>query len=153
MKKNPISEGQRWFKQAEYELGVARSLVDNQFHAAACFFTHQAAEKFLKAILYAQGQRRVFGHSISELCDQCAEYFETFAALKKQVNSLDLYYIPTRYPNGLPGGIPAEIYNDADSAAALNMAETVQAVVAQMAPELVPQADNHQEDDDVSNTD
>ena len=23
---------------------------------------------------------------------------------------LDLYYIPTRYPNGLPGGLPADAF-------------------------------------------
>jgi HEPN domain-containing protein len=29
---------------------------------------------------------------------------------------LDQYYIPTRYPNGLPGGLPFEVYT-ADQAA------------------------------------
>jgi HEPN domain-containing protein len=34
---------------------------------------------------------------------------------------LDGFYIPTRYPNGLPGGIPAEAYpqETAESAVAL----------------------------------
>ena len=145
MKKNPTDEGQRWFKQAEYELGVAHSLVDNNFHAAACFFLHQAAEKFLKALLYAQGLRRVIGHSISELCDQCAEYFEAFAALKTQVKSLDLYYIPTRYPNGLPGGIPAEMYDNTDSKAALNMVLAVQDTVVKSVPALTSEVNNQQE--------
>jgi len=25
---------------------------------------------------------------------------------------LDRYYIPTRYPNGLPGGIPSRVFDD-----------------------------------------
>jgi len=25
---------------------------------------------------------------------------------------LDQYYIPTRYPNGLPGGVPSRFYTD-----------------------------------------
>ena len=28
---------------------------------------------------------------------------------------LDQYYIPTRYPNGLPGGIPAEVFTDSQA--------------------------------------
>ena len=28
------------------------------------------------------------------------------------VKKLDQYYIPTRYPNGLPGGIPSRFYDD-----------------------------------------
>ena len=29
---------------------------------------------------------------------------------------LDQYYIPTRYPNGLPGGIPSRYYDDPEEA-------------------------------------
>jgi HEPN domain-containing protein len=96
MKKNPLVEGRRWFQQAEYELNVAHNLVDNLFHAAACFFAHQAAEKFLKALLYAKGERRVVGHSISDLCEKCAEHFEVFTELKGHVKQLDLYRQATR---------------------------------------------------------
>jgi HEPN domain-containing protein len=136
MKKNSLTEGRRWFQQGEYELSVAHNLSDNHFHAAACFFAHQAAEKFLKALLYAQGERRVMGHSISDLCDQCVAYFRDFAKLKDQVKQLDLYYIPTRYPNGLPGGIPAEMYGESDSAAALKMVAEVRTAVLQVLPDL-----------------
>ena len=39
--------------------------------------------------------------------------------IKKTAASLDKYYIPTRYPNGLPGGIPAEAFIKEDSEHAL----------------------------------
>jgi len=29
-----------------------------------------------------------------------------------QVKKLDKYYIPTRYPNGLPGGVPSRYFDD-----------------------------------------
>ena len=141
MKRDVLTEGRRWFQQGEYELSVARNLADNLFHAAACFFAHQSAEKYLKALLYAQGERRVVGHSINDLCDQCADYFEKFAELKGQVRQLDRYYIPTRYPNGLPGGVPAEMYDETDSAAALELVALIRAAVVVGVPELNSQND------------
>jgi HEPN domain-containing protein len=38
--------------------------------------------------------------------------FEKIASAKK----LDQYYIPTRYPNGLPGGVPPRYYDDPEEA-------------------------------------
>ncbi len=29
-----------------------------------------------------------------------------------QAKKLDKYYIPTRYPNGLPGGVPSRFFDD-----------------------------------------
>jgi len=29
---------------------------------------------------------------------------------------LDQYYVPTRYPNGLPGGVPSRFYTDPEEA-------------------------------------
>ena len=36
---------------------------------------------------------------------------------------LDGYYIPTRYPNGLPDGIPADVYTEKAASAAVELAE------------------------------
>jgi HEPN domain-containing protein len=36
---------------------------------------------------------------------------------------LDGYYFPTRYPNGLPDGIPAEVYTQAAAVDAVSLAE------------------------------
>lgn len=41
---------------------------------------------------------------------------------------LDQYYVPTRYPNGLPGGIPSDVYTG-DQAAAVDTARQVVAAV------------------------
>ncbi|WP_235603323.1 HEPN domain-containing protein [Thermoanaerobacter sp. YS13] len=39
--------------------------------------------------------------------------------------SLDKYYIPTRYPNGLPGGIPSEAFIEEDAISAINKATKI----------------------------
>ena len=38
---------------------------------------------------------------------------------------LNRYYIPTRYPDAYPSGVPAEMYNDSDASQALKLAEEV----------------------------
>ncbi len=67
----------------------------------------------------------VWGHSVAELCDDAAEHDAAFAALRRRAAPLDQYYIPTRYPNGLPGGIPAEAFSADDAERALSLSTTV----------------------------
>ena len=42
---------------------------------------------------------------------------------------LDQFYVSTRYPNSLPGGVPAEAFAAPDAERALDMAREVIAVV------------------------
>ena len=53
----PRLEARRWFQEAQADLAVVRTLRDAGHHAAACFHSQQAAEKALKALLYAYGVR------------------------------------------------------------------------------------------------
>jgi len=50
-------------------------------------------------------------HSITDLVGAAVRAdpeFESVQASKK----LDQYYVPTRYPNGLPGGVPSRHYDE-----------------------------------------
>jgi len=105
-----LQEARRWLSQAGYDLDAAALNAREGFAALACFLAQQAAEKALKAYLYAQGERPVLGHATHLLVRQCQEYDPSFEALRDICRRLDQYYIPTRYPNGLPDGIPQEVY-------------------------------------------
>jgi HEPN domain-containing protein len=48
----------------------------------------------------------------------------------------DAYYLPTRYPNSLPGGVPAEYYDD--EAEALEAERMAGAVLAFVKEKLSP---------------
>ncbi len=87
------------------------------------------AEKALKAFLYGQGEELVVGHSVRQLCARAAEYEQQFARHLDQWGLLDSYYIPTRYPNGLPDDIPARVYNRQAAEGALSLAQDVVATV------------------------
>jgi HEPN domain-containing protein len=132
--KDPRGEARRWLGQAEYDLESARHSADGGlFYASACFQSQQAAEKALKGYLYAHGERIVLGHSVTELCARSAAYDEVFSNPRQRLGVLDRFYIPTRYPNGLPGGIPAEVYLFGDAQQAISLAgEAIELVARQL---------------------
>jgi len=122
MKNSPAHEGLRWLAQAERDLDDARFAAKGDRHNLACFLCQQAAEKALKAFLYSMGAQKVWGHSAAELCDDAGEFDKGLLSLRQHAGLLDKYYVPTRYPNGLPGGIPAEAFGVEDSSQALRLA-------------------------------
>jgi HEPN domain-containing protein len=119
---DPVGEGERWLAEARVDLGAADSLVVG-FPSRACFLAQQAAEKAVKAILYAGGVRPVLGHSLGELGREAAGHMPEFEELRPKVAKLDRFYIPTRYPNGLPeGGLPSEAFDQDDARSAIEIA-------------------------------
>ena len=134
MKRDSLSEGRRWFEQSLRDLDDARFAGNGGRYNLACFLAQQSAEKALKAVLYASGEEKVWGHSVAELCSDAETFDKTFEELRKTAGPLDRYYIPTRYPNGLPGGIPADAYLEDDALKALGMAEKVIETVRRKMP-------------------
>jgi HEPN domain-containing protein len=124
------TEALRWFRQARADLEVVRTLQAAGHSAAACFHSQQAAEKALKAVLYSQGARVVLGHAGSDLAKQCQAHDPAFAGVSGDAALLDQFYIPTRYPNGLPSpAVPSETYTEAQAKMAREAAEKVLGLV------------------------
>jgi HEPN domain-containing protein len=134
MKREPRSEADRWMGQAENDLAFAELAAREGFFAQACFNSQQAADKALKAFLYARGAEQVLGHSVADLAAECAKLDAAFTPLRPRVAPLDQFYVPTRYPNSLPGGIPAEAFARADALRALEMTREVIAAVKRRLP-------------------
>jgi HEPN domain-containing protein len=109
----------RWFRQAEEDLKAAENLRRLGTHYAACFFAQQAAEKALKAALLASGQLPDRTHAVLALARELEQASPVFAGIAAKVGFLDQYYVPTRYPDALPGGVPADLYGEADSQRAI----------------------------------
>jgi len=123
--KDPDTESKRWLVQSKYDLVTSRWNAKGNLFAPACFWAQQSAEKAAKAYLYSKGERFVIGHSVAELLEKCKTYDKDFKALIPIGAFLDRFYIPTRYPNGLPGGVPAYVYRRKDSSEAIKMAQKV----------------------------
>lgn len=126
---DPRAERRRWFDQAENDLAFARHALEGEFFHQVCFVAHQCVAKALKAVLYAEGARNVIGHSAAGLLARMIPEHPKLATLREHAAELDLYYIPTRYPNGLVEGTPHQAFTRAQALRALESAEAALAAV------------------------
>ena len=118
-------EAKRWFKQAKRTLATAKWNQKGKFYEQACFLSQQAAEKSLKAYLYSNGKRTLMTHSNLELVKECLDFSTKFKELIDYCRNLDKHYLPTRYPNAIPGGVPYEVYTEYDSKESIRQAESI----------------------------
>lgn len=125
------AEARRWFQQASYDLKAAKWNSQGGFHSTACFLAQQAGEKALKSLLYYLGARRaaLLTHSLVEMIQEAGRRVGTVTDLLDEARELDLHYIPSRYPNGLPSGFPHQFYGKGMADQAVRGAEKILATV------------------------
>jgi len=113
-------------RQAEADLVAARTSMEGGSFEWACFQSQQAAEKALKAVIYARGYTSVLTHSIKQLVCECVRLGLPMEEHKQAAKQLDTFYIPTRYPNGLAGDeAPAEYYEQEDAQKCISYAQSI----------------------------
>lgn len=104
----------------------------------ACFLAQQCAEKAAKAYLYARGVEDPWGHSVADLLADAVTYDDSLSSLMTTGALLDKFYIPTRYPNGLPGGLPSKAYSEMEARQAMAWAGSICLAIA-AATQSLPQ--------------
>ena len=128
-------EASRWLETAGGDLETARVLLSNARWAHCCFHAQQAAEKALKALWYSL-DGDPWGHSVVRLVDDLSEIdapaHKGMADLAETAARLDRYYIPTRYPNGLPDITPDRAFFEADAREAIEAARRILERVASL---------------------
>jgi HEPN domain-containing protein len=142
MRKSGIEEGNRWLEQAKEDLKWARMLAEKGGYHIACFLAQQVAEKAIKALLYASGETIVLGHSVNMLAQKAAQYSKKIGEKSGKWSVLDSYYIPTRYPNGLPDSIPAKVYNREIAIKAVDLAGDAVSTADEIIRDLVKDLNN-----------
>jgi HEPN domain-containing protein len=115
MREDSRGEALRWLTQAEEEFKDASNLMKAGRFYLSLFLCQQSAEKALKAFIYLKEEEPIFSHSVASLLKLAMSLDADFKPLKG-AKRLDDYYIPTRYPNGLPGEIPSQYYDDPEEA-------------------------------------
>lgn len=123
MRPNKKEEGKRWLVQGERDFNALKDLIAGGHYHLVCFNAQQVAEKALKGFLYYQGKEFIFTHSVTKLCEEAAKYDNSFTGLRKEIKTLDTYYLEARYPNALVDNIPAEFFDEEDAREAINMAK------------------------------
>ena len=115
----------RWLRSANEDVTYAQVARGANYHAPACFHAQQAAEKAVKAIHYGRGARVVIGHNVRALIEALVPAVAALTTLLDDARDLDVFYIPTRYPNGLESGTPGEAFGPQQSARALAAADAI----------------------------
>ena len=113
MKRPEKEEAMRWFTHGKDEFIDADELRKRGRFYLALFHFQQSVEKTIKAFLYlnVKSIEVFYTHSINDLLKIAIDIDTEFNKVVS-AKRLDQYYIPTRYPNGLPGGIPSRYYDD-----------------------------------------
>lgn len=112
---NPREEALRWLEEAEFDLKAARDAAQDGNYNWACFIAQQAAEKAVKAVRIQRDEDVAHIHSVAALIrgDRRRRLMplKEMASLLSEAQELDHHYIPSRYPNSVPFGLPHEFYN------------------------------------------
>ena len=116
-----MTEPHRWFEFAREDLVLAEAALEKRIYNQVCFHAQQGVEKALKGFLRAHQRSVPKTHALSELLAICRRLDGSFQELEASCTKLDQYYIPTRYPDALPGigpeGLPTR--QDAEEAVVL----------------------------------
>jgi len=117
-------EGWRWWETARDDLQAAETLEKSGMYAHACFNCQQSGEKALKALWFSV-DADPWGHSIQKLVTDFPQQdlLNPLEQWLRYAASLDKFYIPTRYPNGLPDLTPAQSYTEEDASIAMERAK------------------------------
>jgi HEPN domain-containing protein len=116
---------QQWLDFASEDLTVARLVFDEEHFAHVCFLSQQCMEKALKAFLLAKLNQYPRIHNLTDLLTQCATIDIGFSQFVADCATVDQYYIPTRYPAGLSGGLALGPPSDQHAQTAMAAAERV----------------------------
>jgi len=114
-----------WLEEALDDLEAARRLFEHGMWSKVCFFSHQAAEKALKALCIKKLGRYVHTHSVARLLEELGSVVNLPQGLAERAGRLDRHYIPTRYPNAWPELPPHKHYSRRDAEEALSAATEV----------------------------
>jgi len=122
---------QAWLLQALNVLALARLASDNGFHAQACYFAAQAAEKALKGTLLELGQEPPHTHVLNDLVGNLAvQGVEVTVIAALPLKALTRMTISSRYP--IDATPPSELFDRGDATQAITTAEAVIAFLEQL---------------------
>jgi HEPN domain-containing protein len=93
--------------EEDYLLAISALRRARPLTYGACFHAQQTAEKYLKAVLVAQGQPFPRTHDLVFLYGLCVRSSSTLAPRQADLNVLSTYAVDVRYPGTTPTVIEA----------------------------------------------
>lgn len=127
-----MNEGETWFQFAREDLAMAELARQAGILNQVCFHAQQCVEKVLKGLLSKQGVTPPRAHRLGDLLPLLPS--NPFDDIALDLQLLDRFYIPTRYPDALPGNLSEGLPNESDADEALLLARQVIQRIASSSP-------------------
>ncbi len=112
---------ERWFVFARDDLRMAELALEEDILNQVCFHSQQCIEKTIKGWLEQHGMTPPRTHRMADLLPLLPH--ELMGELAAPLLLMDRFYIPTRYPDALPGMLPGGAPTDDDAREALDLAQ------------------------------
>jgi len=119
----PPDFDEKWLLFARNDLKTAEILFREAIWNQVCFHSQQALEKLLKALIPPDHRPR--SHKLADLIACLPASITLTEEEKRLVRRLDRFYIPTRYPDALPGAIEDGMPTMSDAEEALQTATSL----------------------------
>jgi HEPN domain-containing protein len=123
-------QSKRWLQFAREDLKMAELAMQARIYNQVCFHAQQCAEKAIKSLMTDQGQLPPRTHLLGDLL--ALLHPNPLASFALEVQLLDRFYIPTRYPDALPGSLPEGLPDETDAQEALATAQRALNQVTQL---------------------
>lgn len=120
-------DGDNWRYFADEDLRMAELAFADKLYTQVCFHSQQACEKMLKSLLADKAEPVPKTHKLSDLLPMLPDI--PAQKIQEDVILLDRFYIPTRYPDALPGSIPDGLPTEQEAKEALDTARKLAATI------------------------
>ena len=112
---------EQWLAFARQDLRMAELAFAEGIYNQTCFHAQQCVEKAIKGWLEQQGRTPPRTHRLMDLLTLLPP--DLMGELNEALGLLDRFYIPTRYPDALPGMLPDGFPGQRDAREALDLAK------------------------------
>jgi len=100
-----------WLEKARNDLLAAEAIMayyESPPTDTVCYHCQQVAEKCLKAFLIAKAKKLLKIHDLIDLLEKCTKIDTSCETIRDQIDSLDGFYIESKYPPDIPTVIPID---------------------------------------------
>jgi len=122
-----MKKGNNWFVFAEEDIKMAELAFKEKIYNQVCFHSQQGVEKILKGYLESKNKLSPKTHKLTDIASLIKN--TELKNLKNEIILLDRFYIPTRYPDAIPGSLPEGLPTEKDAIEALRIAKKVMKLI------------------------
>jgi len=120
---NKGEDYKKWITFAQEDLKMAELALKEGIYNQTCFHSQQCVEKVLKGFITYKGEIHPQTHKLTDILSFTSP--GPFDDLTDKIIILDRFYIPTRYPDALPGILPEGLPTEEDAKEAIEVAKLV----------------------------